>query len=382
MGVCILSISVSAADWPVQLTNKSVVSSFSECVFLDPSREIDTAFPHTGIDIPASPGVQCIALEDLKFRTLKKSKHGNSFDLYFSKPTDTERFYVYAHVIPFSGLAAQMLSGSVIPAGTAFLRIAPKSANKNIFDHLHFGTGISKDTFPMPKDYVNPFFLAPIDPRDPEGTDPVIRAIYLRRPDYSTYFKENPGTVHGTVDVLADITDNMGAAIATNSDQVVTNDNVENEPDGWFSNSQRTACITGAPSAVAFELQDASGNIIHDNEFDFLSHDSVLAARVYGVENGEVPDDGKDAYINQNMRYRYLYYLTRLEKDEFLGGSWITNLKAGATDSTDLARLNSEAEFPDGKYTLKITAKDAEDHETTQDVDVVVDNFAPLLRSA
>jgi hypothetical protein len=399
-----------AADWPVQTSEREIVSSWGTCEYVDvftpgifPSpatlqpdgnnRYYKEYFAHTGIDIPADAGTECVALEEMRVTFASHADH-----LYrFESTSDSTRAFVYSHVVDIPNDGITLNYGATVQAGVAFATIGGTSVAHTTFPHLHFGTASVSEAnagnHSFPDDLTNPFYFPNLLENDPGGNAPKIRAVYIGNSSNSSFFDGDDGYVYGTVEISGDITDNMGAAIDPQTKNVINEEVTEDDDDAWFSGSKRTRGIVSSPYKIVFSIENASGQSVLSNAHEFIDYDKPIDQRIYGLPNGELPEDGKDAYFAQqgsfpkHVRYRYIYDLTSLEDEAssgFIGEHWVTNLAAGATDEDDKARINSEAEFPDGNYTLKIHAEDVvggTGHVADQDVPLVVDNFAPCLRS-
>ncbi|WP_422362429.1 PKD domain-containing protein [Reichenbachiella sp.] len=143
----------------------------------------------------------------------------------------------------------------------------------------------------------------------------------------------------------------------------------------------------------------SGNNGINRASFEVLDHTN--ASRGGEIENinfNQVPDNDRADFVfdSRSNQSRHVYILTANPSatnqvyDRFLN----TGLRTGQTEDWDLqnrgnkdARSNSEAYFKDGKYTLRLRARDIANanntasNTTTRDAFMVVDNFKPYIKT-
>ncbi len=163
---------------------------------------------------------------------------------------------------------------------------------------------------------------------------------------------------YGKVDIVTRLRD---VNIGTNGGNIGGNSGV---------NAASYSIINSAGVAIGQEIENLNFNTIPLNErgnyvFDNRSNQSN---HVYILTNNPTATNG-----------RY---------DQF----WNTNLRIGQTEDWDLtnrgnkdARSIEEAYYPDGKYSVRIRAKDITDfggniEATERDVPVIIDNFRPYVK--
>src|SRR3989339_253109 len=77
----------------------------------------------------------------------------------------------------------------------------------------------------------------------------------------------------------------------------------------------------------------------------------------------------------------YTYWMTNNPWDSTTQNQfWNTKLKQGETWSGANAAVNSEAAYPDGRYTVHVEAYDIRNNPAVQDQNIIVDNFAPYVK--
>jgi hypothetical protein len=158
--------------------------------------------------------------------------------------------------------------------------------------------------------------------------------------------------------------------------------------------SQARTIIEGDDRAgvrkISHWIEDSDGNVVVEERalMDFSGE------QPYPTNQGLWTLYARDMTARYRSVYRISNCKNTLTPDQFLDltfRSWQTNVREGEDDSDyeidptgqhDLAaRLNFEAKYPDGEYevTVKATAQNENTREKT--IPVVIDNFAPCLRS-
>jgi len=279
-------------------------------------------------------------------------------------PQDPDFVDLYSGTYPYS----IPIEGTAIRQGQAFATVATAEKAQTTFPHVHFQYKIGD--WELPSFNVNALeYFAP-ENRDPENNPPRIGPLFIKQTMNNVYQKfDKLPFLFSKVDIIREITDNMGHDIFANENGEIADDDV------WFGPPYRFAGITSSPHRVKFSIKNADDRIIvPEEEITFtgppLSDD--LISLVYEA----------DKPSRQGPDYSYCFNLTNISTSGFaVDKYWNTRLKKEeAWDGVD-ALLYQDAEFPDGKYKLYVAAEDLSGRPPVEDLQMVtIDNFRPFVK--
>ncbi len=238
------------------------------------------------------------------------------------------------------------------------------------YNHIHLEVNdkdtITKNLFTSPH---FPFNELPLN----TNQAPEFGAFFIRNKNTEEYEKNY---VYSKVDIIREVRDNMGSWYRHSTDTIIP------DPEVFSGNEYRWSGKTGVPYKTTLSILNSAYNgSIHEyktvHDLDNI-HEDV-----------ELIDENKDAKLdnfNKEPRYFFCKILTNSFTPDSTNGTgydyeekpWQTKLKLGTEDQEAL--VNWDAVYPDGNYTLQMTAEDLAGNSTTEDIEVPVDNFLPFHR--
>ncbi|MBK8233331.1 MAG: carboxypeptidase regulatory-like domain-containing protein [Candidatus Eisenbacteria bacterium] len=290
------------------------------------------------------------------FRAYAHIDHVHDYVDWNSYPaTPQNRFYGTDSGIPVGRWPRQLVEGVVFADIETILDFASEP------HHLHFGLA---SAFNFPGATVNPLssLTFPID--DPQGSRPYVRSLAFLSGVNGMPFP-NP-TVYGQLSILAESRDDMGSP--ENADDGDGPLDTIRQAGAYNAGYWITAPV-GFGEDVASESQP--NTVFAGNGKDDLTNGSPLATVL-------VRDQPFFVDINTN------YHLVVSHVEEDATRFWNTRAQTGhaLNDGSDApeAQVNSDARFPDGRYTVHAKARDVVGWGAPEDSLVVVDNFRPFVQ--
>ncbi|MBN1184837.1 MAG: PKD domain-containing protein [Bacteroidales bacterium] len=362
---------------------------------------------HNGIDIAGTAWTNVIAIGNGEITQV--NQQNNSVNIYIELDVNNDNlandgvFAVYVHCeeLPTTdpnwvdiwngsyGLGFTPVIGTKVTQGQVFACIAPSGSGGagTTFDHVHFS--YQEGTNPL-ADRVNPLdqtVAFPIGNEDPPGTGvpPHFGPLFIKQPyNYDSYqdYTLQPD-LFGCVKIIRDISDYMGHEEPNPSGNVTLTD-----PDAWDlnpPNTSRIQGITSSPYIVEFSVEDENGNQV------FPIDNSGTVYEAYTVNSFPILsfyllfDVDKPSPATVSLEYFYCYDLTNITSDDNNititpeDKYWNTCLKDGEGWNGNTASLNSEAEFSDGLYTIKMSTEDLVNSPVEEEIEMIIDNFVPFV---
>ena len=105
--------------------------------------------------------------------------------------------------------------------------------------------------------------------------------------------------------------------------------------------------------------------------------DSGDTLRFDSVAGGDISFVYANFGSRQSNQSLYYYWATNTQTQDRY---WNTRLKQGEDWNGAVAAVNSEAAYPDGRYTVHVEAYDIRNNPAVQDQNIIVDNFAPYVK--
>lgn len=302
------------------------------------------------------------------FQTAHLSAVGNEFHYYAH--IDKIHDYVAWNTYPATPQNRYYGVNSVIPPGRwafgldegeSFAEIEQDNDFGSEPHHLHFTT---TEQFQFPLGATNPLSNPGFGVDDPQGNRPFVRSLVLLS---SLNFSAFPDQrVYGGVDILVESRDDMGSPEAAD------------DGDGG-ENTIREAGAYNAGywvTADSADGEDVGTAVAPNTMFAGPGKDTITGADALQIVLPPLAPYRVD--INTN------YHLIVSHVEEDAGRRWHTAARRGGAlnDGSDAppARVNSEARFGDGRYTVHARARDVVAWGAERDSFVVVDNFRPFVR--
>jgi parallel beta-helix repeat protein len=297
---------------------------------------------HRGIDIPCDQDTSVHAVEDGKIVHLADT------DDYCTSVIVIEGAYTieYAHV----NAVDELKDDECIVAGQKIGSVIKCPHEDDLVTHLHFGI----ISMPNPNDTAtwqgeeNPL-LVPLIPAPKYGSSPVInKDIRFRtnEPDSFIFSQDpylNPNELKGKVDIVVNAYDNIDA--------------------------EKNAGIY----KIKYEIKDTSGNILEGQEKTLIEWNQQLPLGVI-CKKTKV-----DAIYESNCHYSPSLLLDLPSSDCHNMWYIVTNTKgSGKKEDINIAECWDTTRYPDGEYTVTITAWDARNSDAGKSeptsIDVIVKN--------
>ena len=358
------------AAWP---TNGPAFVTANFGTFEGNANGSDEGVFHSGLDIPQiGASSKCIAVADLKvIKFFLDSDLGNTFQgVLFENINNPGQYIMYYHIEELPNGPDLRTSGSVITTGQAFAVIRDTTSARTTFPHTHFLVASDPDDWAYTA--INPLTSGLITPADPAGAYPQIGPVYLKRGN-NYINSDDPAYPYlwGKIDIIAQITDFMGHNVDNPGGDI-------SDRDVFQSTAPRYNGITSTPYKVEYSILDSLGNVVKQPEsYTFSGNpDDTKMATLYEA----------DKQVNENISggtlpYNYSFNLTNVVDDRYWNTKLSTNVAWNGGDAKiDGANSGSiyRAQYPDGKYTIKISAWDVEKSSDSFTA-VIVDNFRPFL---
>ena len=119
---------------------------------------------------------------------------------------------------------------------------------------------------------------------------------------------------------------------------------------------------------IGYKVNDLNGNIILPYT-ENIRFDNVIGHLGYIYD------------VNRSNNSTYYYWVTNALGNQNYNRYWNTKLKTNQSWNGQDARINQEAQYPDGRYRVEVTAYDIETNAGSRHEDVLLDNFVPFVDS-
>jgi len=327
------------------VNNKIVSQSFGGCETKDNI--------HEGIDLNGYNYVRSICNGIVTF--IEEPIIGGGFIVYIKSVENPELTISYAHLVDRQ---EGVEDNSFIEIGQ---KLGVVSVGNPSHVHLNF---INTNTRIRYNPLINQNFSALLESVDSENK-PILGAFYIKNKNTENYEKNY---VYSKVNIIREVRDDMGGWYH------------ETIPDySVFSgNEYRFKGQSADPYKITFSINNTN----YPNVFqEFLRINNLSQPNI------ELFDYDKYAVtLGKDNRHYFCRILTNSftpnETNEtgfdYEERPWQTKLKTGTTNQEAL--VNWDAEYPDGNYTLHMSAQDVAGNTTTDDKIVPVDNFLPFHR--
>ncbi|MCK4421964.1 hypothetical protein KAW48_09220, partial [candidate division WOR-3 bacterium] len=117
---------------------------------------------------------------------------------------------------------------------------------------------------------------------------------------------------------------------------------------------------------IGYKVNDLNGNIILPYT-ENIRFDNVIGHLGYIYD------------VNRSNNSTYYYWVTNALGNQNHNRYWNTKLKTNQSWNGQDARINQEAQYPDGRYRVEVTAYDIETNAGSRYEDVLLDNFVPFV---
>lgn len=227
--------------------------------------------------------------------------------------------------------------------------------------HLHF-TIASQFMFPVST--FNPLAIGGFPTNDPQDLRPYVRSLVLLYGRNEYTFPDSE--LYGRVNILIESRDDMGSPEAADD-----GDGAENAiREAGCYNAAYWVTAEGGVGADIGASTDPNTMFAGDGKNTITGNDPLSAVLIRSAPY----------FVDVNTNY----HLVASHVEEDTTRYWNTRARDGGArnDGSDapLARVNSEARFGDGRYTLHAAARDVEFYGAVRESLVIVDNFRPYVR--
>lgn len=227
--------------------------------------------------------------------------------------------------------------------------------------HLHFSMA---NQFMFPLGTINPLSDLAFGVEDPQGNRPYVRSLALVYGQNQFIFAAP--RVYGRVNILVEARDDMGSPEAAD------------DGDGAENATREAGCYNAGYWVTADSAagEDVASISEPNTMFAGPGKDTITGQDPLSVVLIPRPPFRID--INTN------YHLVASHVEEDSNRCWNTRARKGGAlnDGSDAppARVNAEARFGDGRYTIHAKARDVRGYGPSRDSLTVVDNFRPFVR--
>lgn len=283
--------------------------------------------------------------------------------------------YYYAH-LKFGPFYPMPAVGTLYNSGDNITYIGGTSYCNTSFDHTHFinFTGAVGNFHNTALNPLQQNWAIIGNFQDPGNQLPVIGPLSIRKQQGANFIwlnlANNPKLVlFGNIQILCQVTDNMGY---TTPDQ--NGHTSAWLPTCWPNGANVFRGITSTPYAIELYILDKTNNKINPNQFYTFTgnpNDAILNSLYFTSRTSM-----------ENPVYCYWFSFTNLtENNAVQDRYWRTKLKNGEDYWTggDADHIKN-AQFPDGRYLIKIDALDLGTGLISKSWGVKVDNFAPIVQ--